>query len=130
MSYKLNKPYKTKERIDFIVLHNHNNGRRIEETSTAIYALEANEIMQNGVPVIDDNYENKQLKLKTEQQIQELNKELNDLDIKRIRAICEPEIKNKETGETWLDYYNSEIQSLRNQIQDLTERINGNDITI
>lgn len=130
MAYILNLPCSEFERADFIVLHNHNNGRRIEETSTAIYALETNEIMQNGVPVLDDDYENKQLKLKTEQQIQELNKQLNDLDIKRIRAICEPSIKDEETGETWLDYYNSEIQSLRNQIQDLTERIKGNDITI
>ena len=65
-----------------------------------------------------------------EKQIEEINEELNGLDIKRIRAICEPSIKDEETGETWLDYYNAEIQSLRNQIQDLTERIKGNDITI
>ena len=49
--------------------------------------------------------------------------------MKRIRAICEPEIKDEETGETWLDYYNSQILSLREQIQQLKERIN-NDITI
>lgn len=65
-----------------------------------------------------------------EKQINKINEDLNGLDIKRIRAICEPEIKDEETGETWLDYYNAEIQSLRNQIQNLTERIKRNDITI
>lgn len=28
---------------------------------------------------------------------------IKDLDFKRIRAICEPEIKDETTGETWLD---------------------------
>lgn len=65
-----------------------------------------------------------------EKQINKINEELSDLDIKRIRAICEPEIRNEETGETWLDYYNSQILSLRGQIQQLKERMNENDITI
>ena len=64
-----------------------------------------------------------------EKQINKINEELSELDMKRIRAICEPEIKDEETGETWLDYYNSQILSLREQIQQLKERIN-NDITI
>lgn len=55
-----------------------------------------------------------------EQKINELKKELSDLDSKRIRAICEPSIKNEETGESWLDYYNSKIISLRNQLSELT----------
>lgn len=60
MSYKLEKPYTEKECADFIVLHNHNNGRKIEETADALFALEANEIMQNGVPVINPDYEQEQ----------------------------------------------------------------------
>lgn len=60
MSYKLNKPYTDKQRTDFIVLHNHQNGRAIEETASALYALEANEIMQDGVPVINPDYEQEQ----------------------------------------------------------------------
>ena len=64
-----------------------------------------------------------------EKQINKINEDLNGLDIKRIRAICEPEVKGEETGETWLDYYNSQILSLREQIQQLKERIN-NYITI
>ena len=60
MSYKLEKPYTEKECADFIVLHNHNNGRKIEETADALFALEANEMMQNGVPVINPDYEQEQ----------------------------------------------------------------------
>lgn len=63
-----------------------------------------------------------------EKQISKINEDLNDLDIKRIRAICEPEVKDKETGETWLDYYNSQIRILRGQIQELKERVKNNDI--
>ena len=45
MSYKLDKPYTDEEYANFVVEHNHNNGRTIEETETAVYALEANEMM-------------------------------------------------------------------------------------
>ena len=45
MSYKLDKPYTDKERADFVVLHNHQNNLRIEETDIALYALEANEMI-------------------------------------------------------------------------------------
>lgn len=63
-----------------------------------------------------------------EKQIEQINEELNNLDTKRIRAVCEPSIKNEETGETWLEYYNSQIVILRGQIQELKERIKNNDI--
>lgn len=52
----------------------------------------------------------------------EIEKELLELDSKRIRAICEPSIKDETTGETWLDYYNSEVEKLRNELKEL----NGN----
>jgi hypothetical protein len=60
MSYKLNKPFTTKQRADFIVEYNHNKGLIIEETTKALYALEANEIMQDGEPVINPDYEKEQ----------------------------------------------------------------------
>ena len=53
MSYKINKPYTEKERADFIVLHNHTNGRNIEETASALYALEPWEVLE-GDAVIDN----------------------------------------------------------------------------
>lgn len=60
MSYILEKPYSEKEKIEFIVKYNHNKGLRIEETEIALYALEVNEIMVNGVPQVDPEYEAKQ----------------------------------------------------------------------
>ncbi len=60
MSYKLNKPYTEKQRIDFIIQYNHNQGLLIEETSEALYALEANEIMVDAIPQVDPDYEAKQ----------------------------------------------------------------------
>lgn len=59
MSYKLQKPYTEKQRLDFIVEYNHNQGLKIEETSKALYALEPNEIMVDGEPIIDPDYEAK-----------------------------------------------------------------------
>ena len=45
--------------------------------------------------------------------------ELDELDKKRIRAICEDEVKNERTGETWLDYYNEQINILRMELKNL-----------
>ena len=42
------KPYTEKQRADFVVKNNHNNGLRIEETETALYALHDYELLQNG----------------------------------------------------------------------------------
>ena len=60
MSYILEKPYSESEKIEFIVEYNHNKGLRIEETEIALYALEVNEIMVDGVPQVDPEYEAKQ----------------------------------------------------------------------
>lgn len=57
MSYELQKPYTEQERLDFIVEYNHNKGLQIIETDKFLYALEANEIMLNGMPAIDPDYE-------------------------------------------------------------------------
>ena len=66
MSYKLTKPYTDKQRIDFIVEYIYNKGLVIEETSTALYALEANEIMVDGKPQVDPEYEAKQIQARQE----------------------------------------------------------------
>jgi len=44
----------------------------------------------------------------------EIQKQLDELDKKRIRAICEGE--EKEAGKTWLAYYNEQAISLRAQL--------------
>jgi len=45
--------------------------------------------------------------------------EMQDIDNKRIRAICEPSIKDSKTGETWLEYYNKQMIELRKCIQEV-----------
>lgn len=81
MSYKLEKPYTDKERADFVVLYNHNQGLIIEETDTALYALEADEIMQNGVPIKNPNYAAEQLEAEKVKRLEE-NKEAYNAALK------------------------------------------------
>ena len=129
MSYKLEKPCTKKQKNDFIVEHCHNKGLIFQETENAFYALENwekfinNEIINN-----KEEYEEKLAKEKLKNKYSLLNEQLKDLDLKRIRAICEPELKDDESGQTWLEYYNTQIQDLRSQIQILEERINENGI--
>ena len=68
MSYKLEQPYTEQQKADFIVYHNHQSGRAIEEASNGdLYALDANEMMGTaGKPVINPNYEEEQAALEAE----------------------------------------------------------------
>ena len=129
MGFILEKPCTDIQKNNFIAKHNHRDGLVIKETEAYIFALLPNEIMLNGQPVIDPDYEIKQTMACLIQQVEQLENELEKLDIKRIRAICEPSIKDEETGETWLQYYNTQIQELRTQIQELQERMEEYDIT-
>ncbi len=49
----------------------------------------------------------------------EIERELLDLDSKRVRAMCEPSVRNEESGETWLDYYNKQVALLRDEYNNL-----------
>lgn len=46
-----------------------------------------------------------------------LQNQIDELDIKRIRAIAEP--SQKDTITTWLDYYTAQIKDLRQQIKEI-----------
>ncbi len=50
------------------------------------------------------------------EEIEQIKFELNELDVKRIRAVCENQVKNSETGQTWLDYYNEQVFQLREKL--------------
>ena len=54
-----------------------------------------------------------------EERKNQILKQLDELDKKRIRAVCENEIKDEETKQTWLEFYNLQIQDLRKQLEDL-----------
>lgn len=65
MSYKQEKPYTDKDKADFIFKYNQDCFQegyncRIEETETALYALEDNELLVNDEVIIDPDYEEKQ----------------------------------------------------------------------
>ncbi len=64
-------------------------------------------------------YMNRILEKEKAKQIISLQAQVDELDKKRIRAICEPSIKDASTGQTWLEYYNLQIKDLRNQIAEL-----------
>ena len=117
--YKLEKPYTMDERVNFIVTYNHNQGLLIEETEDALYALEVNEIMQDGIPVINPNYEAEKAKEAKLIQIEKIKQELKLLDEQRIRALAEPSVKDELTGETWLEYYNAQAAKLRDELNSL-----------
>lgn len=66
MSYKLEHPYTEEQRANFIVEYNHNRSLTIEETEQALFALEKDEIMQEGEPIKNPNYEEEQAKKEAE----------------------------------------------------------------
>lgn len=70
----LNKPYTDKQKCDFIVSENHNNGYEIKETQTALEAWGHTE-------------EEKQSQAK-EARKKELISELDALDLKQIRSLA------------------------------------------
>ena len=77
----------------------------------------------------EEAYQKRKSDEKILQEIETINKIINCIDSKRIRAICEPSVKDEESGQTWLEYYNAQILELREKLQTLQERIDKNDIT-
>lgn len=63
------------------------------------------------------NYEKILKERNKSEKISKIIEKLNELDNKRIRAVCENQIKDTQTGETWLEYYNSQANKLRNELQ-------------
>ena len=70
-------------------------------------------IYADGKIVENPNYENEKQREFIEKRLDEIIQELEILDAKRIRAVCEDEVKSERSGETWLDYYNAQIYDLR-----------------
>lgn len=61
-------------------------------------------------------YKDKIANQEKERILADLKSQVAELDSKRIRAIAEPALKDGTSGETWLEYYTSQIISLRSQI--------------
>lgn len=119
MSYKLEKPFTDTQRADFVCLHQ---GMKYAEDDTAIYFLEDFEEIKNDEIIDISNtpeYHTKILTKQNEQRKAELKIQISELDLKRIRAGFEPEIKDETTGETYLQYYTTQIIALRNELNGL-----------
>ena len=93
------------------------------EISPEIYQNYLNDadkyIYEDGIIKENPNYSTVRAAKQKQQSREEIIMQLNELDSKRIRAVCENEIKDPQTGETWLDYYNSEISKLRLELNSL-----------
>ncbi len=60
-----------------------------------------------------DDYKSKISAAEKTEKTNNLELQISELDRKRIRAICEPSVKDETTGQTWLEYYNLQVQALR-----------------
>ena len=72
----------------------------------------------DGDKLIDNpNYEEDNQRRQNQIRIEDIKYELEELDRKRIRAICEP--SDKEPGLSWLEFYNQQIAELREELNNL-----------
>lgn len=72
----------------------------------------------DGDKLIDNpNYEGDNQRRQNQIRIEDIKYELEELDRKRIRAICEP--SDKEPGLSWLEFYNQQIAELREELDNL-----------
>ena len=76
---------------------------------------------ENGIwkKLTEDEANTKQLKIQNAIRENEILSQLAELDKKRIRAIAEPALKDEE--QTWLEFYNSQIIELRNELSEITK---------
>lgn len=81
-------------------------------------------IFDSGKIIPNQNYQKEKTNQELKNKIEALKLQLDDLDKKRIRAVCENKIKDENTNQTWLEYYNQEIVNLRQQIKNLTAQFN------
>jgi hypothetical protein len=93
------------------------NGKKIIPFDNTVLAVNENEYSYNNgswVKLSKEESEAKQLKIQSEIRKTEILRELDILDNKRIRAVAEPSMKDDEI--TWLEYYNDQIKSLREEL--------------
>ena len=104
----LNKPYTEKQKCDFIVAQNHQNGYKIKETENALEAwgMESSEIVEEA----------------KKRQIAQLKTQLNVLDLQSIRSL-----RAKEAGVATQDDLDKlagleeQAELIREQIKQLGE---------
>lgn len=99
------------------LLKEQNNGKTIILYNKNVIAVDETQYkFADGVweKLTEEEFVAKQLTIQNAIHIEELKQKLEDLDKKRIRAIAEPSLKDKNI--TWLEYYNSQISQLREEL--------------
>ena len=97
-----------------------NNDRQLTEEEAEIvrnghYSVVNNEVVdESTLPGYSQNTRINEINL----EIEEIHKELDAWDLKSIRALREG--GNREDGTTYLEYYQSQINELREQLSELT----------
>lgn len=102
------------------LLTEQNNGKTIILFDNSVIAANESEFsFQDGewTKLSEKEAETKQLKIQNAIRINEIQRELDNLDNKRIRAIAEPSMKDEE--QTWLEFYNNKVKDLREELVQL-----------
>lgn len=105
MSNTLSKPFTKDEKSIFIC---DNNALRIEETETALFALEKNEIMVDGEPAVNPDYEAEQLQKAKELK---LNEAVYKCSEKRYNQTFTVEIQEQECEFDTTEQTQSDLQT-------------------
>ena len=102
----LNKPYTNKQKMDFIVENNHNNGYEIKETETTLEAW--------------GNTEKEIQKHNKQNLIQDLIQQLDEIDLKTVRPLRAIQSgQGTEDDQQMLNELETQAESIRQQIRDL-----------
>lgn len=66
-----------------------------------------------------ENYKTKILAEQNAAKKAEIQAQIDSLDLKSIRALREGGIKDETTGQTWVEYYKTQIETLREYLNNL-----------
>ena len=103
------------------LLTEQNGGKIIILFENKVVAVNENEYeLQNGVwrKLSTAERQTRQLTIQNAVRAEEIRQELDLLDRKRIRAIAEPSLMDENT--TWLEYYNTQISQLREELASIS----------
>ena len=102
------------------LLQAQNNGKSIIKYENSVIAVSSEDYLEengNWKKLTEAEKEVRQLTIKNALRTVEIQAELETLDKKRIRALAEPSLKDENT--TWLEHYNSQIKTLREELNSL-----------
>ncbi len=94
-----------------------------DETYSTYITTPSKFMYKDGKIIQNPEYEKQIQQAAINEEISMIKIKLEDIDKKRVRAICENSIKDEQQNQTWLEYYNEEAKNLRNKISKLNEKL-------